>query len=223
MIRALIFDFDGLMMDTEASIYDVWRSVFVEAGHDLPVSEWLVCVGTGEEVFDPFGRLARLTGRPVDRAALDARTRAEAREAASKLPPLPGVGELIAEADRRGIALAVASSSPRDWVVGHLERAGLLDRFATIRTRENVARTKPAPDLFLAALAELGVAANEAVVLEDSLNGLRAARAAGIPCIAVPNRITRELDFGEADAVLDSLLDFDARWFSTGLARKDRT
>lgn len=223
MIKALIFDFDGLILDTEVTVYETWRSLFAEAGHDLPLSEWVVCVGTGEAAYDPCGRLAELTGRPVDREATERRAREDSRRAADRLETLPGVRELLDRAAERGVPVAVASSSPREWVAGHLRRLDLAERFSCVRTREDVARTKPAPDLFLAALGAFGLAPGEAVVLEDSLNGLKAARAAGIPCVAVPNRITRGLDLSGADAIVDSLLDFDARWFDAGVARKGRS
>lgn len=121
------------------------------------------------------------------------------------LAPFPGVVDLLDEAIAEGIPCVVASSSPRSWVEGHLDRLGLLDRFAATRCLDDVAAPKPAPDLFLLAASSVDVGPDRALVLEDSLNGLRAAQAAGIDCVIVPNRITGHLDFEGAAAVLDSL------------------
>ncbi len=211
-MRALIFDFDGLILDTEVPVYEAWREVYADHGHDLPVAKWSVCVGSGENVLDPCADLAELTGKPVDGAALRERTRAcvDRRLAGSR--PMPGVVELLDEARSREMRIAIASSSDLAWVGGHIRRMGIADRFECIRTRDDVARTKPAPDLFLAALDGLGVEARDALVLEDSPNGIRAAAAAGIPCVAVPNRITRGLDLSGALRILDSMTEFDFAW-----------
>ena len=117
----------------------------------------------------------------------------------------PGILTLLDEADAAGIPCAVASSSPRDWVEGHLDRLGILHRFTLTRCIDDVRAPKPAPDLFLAAAKGLDLDPAKAVVLEDSLNGLRAAVAAGIACVIVPNRITAHLEFAGAAAVIESL------------------
>ena len=121
----------------------------------------------------------------------------------------PGIVELLDGADKAGVALAVASSSPVEWVVPHLERLDLLDRFAHVVTRTDVGgdprRTKPAPDIYEHALRALGASPACSVALEDSLNGLAAARAAGLRCVVAPGPVTTGLDFSAADLVVDSL------------------
>jgi HAD superfamily hydrolase (TIGR01509 family) len=115
------------------------------------------------------------------------------------------VRELLLEADRDGIPCAVASSSQRSHVSRWLRRTGLEGAFAAVLTRDDVARAKPFPDLFLGAAAALGVAPRDALVLEDSRNGLRAALAAAVPCVVVPSPVTRGSDFAGAAAILETL------------------
>ena len=122
---------------------------------------------------------------------------------------LPGVHETINDARTVGLRLAMASSSPRDWVVHHLHRLGIYDVFDCILTREDVTRVKPDPELFLSTVNYLSLTPAEAIVLEDSLNGVVAAKAAGIFCIAVPNPLTAQLDLDHADLILNSMADLD--------------
>ena len=119
-------------------------------------------------------------------------------------PVLPGVVDLAREARRLGLGTAVASSATRGWVLGWLGKHGIKDLFDSVSGREDVAQVKPAPDLFLLAADLLGVAPASCLVFEDSPNGIRAARAAGMRCVAVPNEVTRLLELGEPDLVLGS-------------------
>jgi HAD superfamily hydrolase (TIGR01509 family) len=210
MIRALIFDFDGLILDTETPDYEAWRDLYREFGQDLPIETWGQIVGGNSATsFEPEPYLEQLTGR--DLSSLELRARSEARSLAliNSQPPLPGVLDALNAARERGLPLAVASSSPHDWVEGHLTRLGLLDRFVAIICREDVppGRIKPDPDLFLKTLAALRVPADEALVFEDSPNGVWAAHAAGIRVVAVPNPLTAQLPFDGEDLRLSSLAD----------------
>lgn len=205
MPKAIIFDFDGLILDTEVPVYDAWRENFLAFGQDLDLATYAACVGSTFGAFDPKKHLESLTGTPIDWSEWDPARESEALRRTRLLDPFPGVVDLLDEAARVGTPCVVASSSPRDWVEGHLDRLGLLDRFTLTRCIDDVAAPKPAPDLFQAAARALGVDPASAVVLEDSLNGLRASLAAGIACVIVPNRITAHLEFTGAAAVLDSL------------------
>jgi len=205
MLRALIFDFDGIILDTEVPIYEAWRDDYFAHGHELALETYSACVGSNHNQFDPKAHLEGLFGAAIDWSSHDAARDARAITRADTLTPMPGILDLLDEATSLGIPCAVASSSPRSWVHGHLTRLALIDRFAAIRCLEDVASPKPAPDLFLAAHEALGVGPGGSLILEDSRNGLLAALAAGIPCVAVPNRITRHLDFGGSVAVLPSL------------------
>jgi HAD superfamily hydrolase (TIGR01509 family) len=149
--------------------------------------------------------LERHLGHAVDRAALRRRRMQHEMQLLQFETVLPGVEPLLADGKTRGLSLAIASSSDRAWVEGHIDRLGLRPFFEAIVCAEDVQQTKPQPDLYLSAAQRLGVAPGEAIAFEDSLHGVRAAKTAGMFCVAVPNRITRCLSFDEADLVLDSL------------------
>ena len=196
-MRAVIFDFDGLMVDTESPAYDAWCAIYQRFGVELDLERWVACVGSGHGAFDPVVHLRELTGQDHDRQELMAEKDRRKREVCQKLPALHGVRERLAEARRLQWAVAVASSSSRPWVIGHLERLELDREIDLLKTREDVQRVKPDPELCLAPA--------QCLVFEDSLNGVRAAKAAGMICIAIPNGITQGLDFSMADGVFSSL------------------
>ena len=208
----LIFDFDGLILDTETCTYETVVEIFAEHGEVLDDAWWRSILGTADHPHWTE-QLAAQLGRPVDRAALVARREARRRPLIEALAACDGVTDLLDAADAAGVPAAVASSSAADWVVPHLERLGLRHRFRAVVTRDDVggdsARTKPAPDLFLAAAAALGADPARCVVLEDTPNGVAAGRAAGMAVVAVPGPMTRPLDLGAADRVVDSLADLD--------------
>jgi len=204
MFKAIVFDFDGLILDTEGPVYRSWVEVYQAHGEELPFERWIQIVGSTTLEFHPQHHLEERLGKPLPQEVLDRRvSRRTELVLAEKL--LPGVVELADEAASAGFKLGVASSSTNDWVRGHLARLGILDRFDCIRCRDDVAHAKPEPDLYLAALDCLGVAANEAVAIEDSPNGIAAAKRAGLRCVAIPNAITRGLDLSHADLVVASL------------------
>ncbi len=211
MIRALIFDFDGLIVDTETPDFRSWQEVYREHGGELPVSVWTEYIGGSTGVFDPYDYLEAQIGHPVDRADVQAQQKRRERELFAGQPILPGVEAYLAGARERSLKLGIASSSDRAWVTGHLERVGLLAAFDAILTADDVARTKPDPELFVRALEALEVEARQAIVLEDSPNGVLAAKRAGIFCVAVPNPVTRQLDLSRADLILDSLAEMPLR------------
>ncbi|HEV2414682.1 MAG TPA: HAD family hydrolase [Candidatus Dormibacteraeota bacterium] len=206
MIRAIVFDFDGLILDTEEPIHRSWLEVYRAYGQDLPFERWVQTVGSTNTAFDPRRYLEERLGRPLSQDVL--KRRLERRtEMVLANQPLPGVVQRIDEARGLGLKLGVASSSSREWVSGHLDRLGILDRFDCLRCRDDVARVKPEPDLYLAAIDCLGVTPSEAIAVEDSPNGVTAAKRAGMGCVAIPNKITAQLDLSRADLVLSSLAD----------------
>jgi HAD superfamily hydrolase (TIGR01509 family) len=207
-VRALVFDFDGTILDTEVTLYRAWCELYDERGCRFPIDQWARSLGRGpdwRQHFDPFAHLAELSGAPCDEAAVGPLARRRNRELLAAEVARPGVVAYLDAARALGLRLAIASSSPRRWVAEHLERLGLLDRFELLRCEEDAARHKPDPDLYLAALDGLGVPAEQAIAFEDSPNGVRAAQAAGIFCVAVPNPVTAQLDLSHADLRLDSL------------------
>lgn len=205
MIRGLIFDFDGLILDTETPMRRSWCEIYEEAGLRVEDAVWAAMLGSSADPPEAYDVLDEHLGRAVDRNALrDRRLQRELTLLALERP-LPGVLPLLRDARAEGLGLAVASSSERAWVHEHLAHHGLLDRFDAIVCAEDVAATKPAPDLFLRALDVLGLDASEAIVFEDSEHGVAAAKEAELFCVAVPNRVTRCLAFDQADLVVDAL------------------
>lgn len=209
MLSALIFDLDGLIVDTESPDFLSWQETCRQYGVELALETWLPCVGTGAttQVFDPYEYLETQLGRQLDREAVWAQCRQRTLNIVAAQPILPGIKELILETKQRGLRLAVASSSARQWIVDHLSRLGLLDYFDVLACGDEVAHTKPYPDLYLSALEKLGVQAGQAIAFEDSLNGMLAARSAGIFCVVVPNLLTQHLSFGQVDLRLTSLVE----------------
>jgi HAD superfamily hydrolase (TIGR01509 family) len=206
-IKALIFDFDGLILETETPIFQSWQELYHRHGCEIPMEAWAKIIGASEYEFDPFDELERQLGRPVDRVAEAPGRSQREMELILSQAVRPGVQDYLSAAQSKGLPCAIASSSPCNWVEGHLKRLELFDNFVTIKTREDVAHTKPAPDLFQAALASLQVEATEAIVFEDSPNGILAAKRAGLFCVTVPNGLTASLPLDLADMRLNSLAD----------------
>ncbi len=204
-IRGLIFDFDGLIVDTETPIYTAWSECYQAHGQSLTLEHYVGCVGSDHSAHDPAGELERLCGRPLDWDVLGSRRAERTREILDGADTRPGVRGILEEAAAHEMPCAVASSSSRAWVTGWLEKLEIRHRFRSTHTREDVDRIKPEPDLFERAAGALGLEPAEVLVLEDSLHGLRAARAAGMPCVIIPNPVTRDLAFEGALRVLESL------------------
>ena len=203
-LRGLLFDFDGLVVDTETPSLAAWQELYREHGHELPLDRWATVIGT-VGAWDPFDLLEELAG-PVDREALDARRLARELELGEIEQLRPGMLDYLEEARRRGLHTAIVSSSSRRWVDGHLGRLERAADFDVIVTADHdPERAKPRPTLYLEALDRLGLAADEAVAFEDSPNGVRAAKAAGLYCVAVPNGVTATLALDDAAAVVPSL------------------
>jgi HAD superfamily hydrolase (TIGR01509 family) len=211
---AVVFDFDGTIADTEWPVYVIVRDAFREHGLDLTVDDWVDEIGRADNL-TLEERLEQALGGPPDPAVLAA-ARDRRRAARREMGILPGVLEVLDAVAAAGLPLAIASSSPLDWVEDHLHRLGLLGRFAAIRTRDHVDRGKPAPDLYLSAAAAVGVDPGDVVAIEDSRHGCTAAKSAGMTCVVVPNRITTHDRPDHADLVLDSLLEFPFAAFGLG-------
>jgi len=204
VIKAVIFDFDGTLVDTEEHAYQVWCEIYEEYGARLTLDVWVSCIGGGTAPVDPVAHLQEQIGRPVDRGELIARHKAAHASRARVEPLRAGVRDHLERARELGLKIGLASSSPRSWVVEHLELRGILHFFDAIATRDDVRRVKPDPELYLAVMERLGISSGEGVVFEDSRNGLIAAKASGLYCVVVPCGLTRGLDFREADLVSDS-------------------
>jgi len=217
-VKLVVFDFDGLILDTEVPVYDAWQEIYGEHGVTLAFEKWAQCIGTAD-TFDPCVDLETALGRALDAAALRGRHRTRTDALIADQVIRPGVREYVDEARRLGLGLGVASSSDRRWVEGHLERLGLHAHFDVIRCADDVPRVKPDPALYRAVLDAMGVRPEEAVALEDSPNGVLAAKRAGLACVAVPNPLTARLDLSAADLRVASLAELSLPELLTRLRR----
>jgi HAD superfamily hydrolase (TIGR01509 family) len=205
-IKALVFDFDGLLMDTETTLLESWRYEWRQHGLELDASRFFADHG-GDVSEQRYEELAMAVGAGYDRAVSHARRSAYRDGLQRSLRPAPGIVAWLDEAAGLGLRLAVASSSATWWVTGNLTRVGLLPRFDVLACGEEVAEHKPDPAVYLLALERLGVDASAALAFEDSPHGVAAARAAGMRCVAIPNAYTPASRFTGADVVLRSATD----------------
>jgi HAD superfamily hydrolase (TIGR01509 family) len=203
-MKALIFDFDGTILDTETPEFIVWTALYQRFGQVLSATDWGRGIGTWGG-FDPWVDLETKLGFELPRETLQVEHRAEVLQRIDASDLLAGVKDLLLEAKAAGLKLAIASSSDHDWVSGWTQKHGILEFFDALATRYEVEHVKPDPALFLLALHKLGVAPHEAVVLEDSPNGAKAALAAGIPCVVIPNTVTKHLEFPNGVIRLETL------------------
>ena len=207
-VRAFLFDFDGLIIDTETASRAGWEWLYREHGFELPQEQWATVIGTIGAPWEPMRHLEELVGAPLDADELNQRRRSHELSLLETEEFRPGILDYLDEAAERGLKTAIVSSSSNRWIDMHLERLEHAHHWdAIVAANHDVARAKPRPDLYLEACRLIGVAPKEAVAFEDSPNGVRAARAAGIFVVAVPNDVTRSLGLEEADLVLDSLAD----------------
>lgn len=204
MAEALIFDFDGLIVDSEGPDFLSWQEVWRDHGLELGIDEWAVCIGSSG-VFDEYSELEKALGRVVDREIIRAKRRPRFRELLLAETIRPGVLAYLEEAEALGLRLAIASSASRGYLDEHLIRLGLAGRFDVVVGREDAGVPKPDPAVYRVAIDELGVSASSAIAFEDSPNGIAAAKSAGLACVAVPCSLTAGLDLSRADLVLASL------------------
>ena len=204
-VRALLFDFDGLIVDTESTSLAAWRWLYAEHGQELSLDHWSAGIGT-VGAFDPLAHLESLVGSPLDRDVLDAQRFEHELMLVEAEQLRPGIAQYLADAAALGLRKAIVSSAPRWWIDRNLGRLERLYGWDAIVTADgDTVRAKPSPALYLEALDALSLSPGEAIALEDSPNGVRAAKAAGLYCVAVPNAVTAGLGLDEADLVVDSL------------------
>jgi HAD superfamily hydrolase (TIGR01509 family) len=207
---AVLFDFDGVLVDTEWAIYQAWRRTFETHGHDLPLDVYTHCIGSDFATWSPKTHLEEISGLAFDWHDLDARRQEEILRDLSGEGTMPGVIDLLEQLTRSGTRRAVVSSSSHHWVDGWLEKLAFGDHFETVVCRGDAPQIKPAPDLYLEAAKRLGLSPAECLVIEDSLNGVNAAVAAGMTVWVVPNRVTAGLDFAGAERKFPSLTELAA-------------
>lgn len=206
MIKAIIFDFDGLIIDTETAWYDAYKEVLKEEFQfDLPIERFAKCVGSHDTIL--FSYLETAIGQKVDADDLREKTGKLHSKTIEKTAAREGVIDYLKEAKKLGLKISLATSSKRSWAVTHLTNLGLLSYFDHLVTQDDVEHVKPAPDLFLKALEVLNVEPHETFIFEDSLNGLIAAQKANISTVIVPNPVTEFLPFENYHMRLTSMAD----------------
>ncbi len=205
MFKAVVFDFDGLIADTEVLVYQSWLSTFRSYGADLPLSVWTPHIGKSHNSLDIYAYLEELVGMAVDPDEVRRKNSSAFDASFEDAAPLPGVEDYVSRARELGLRLGIASSSTRSWVAPKLGLIGLAQAFDTIVCSDDVGKTKPDPASYVKAISDLGVTAQEVFALEDSPNGVQAAKNAGLLCVAVPGTMTKDLSFDHADMRIESL------------------
>jgi HAD superfamily hydrolase (TIGR01509 family) len=211
---AVLFDFDGVLVDTEWAIYQAWLRTFQTHGHDLPLEIYTHCIGSDFATWSPKTHLEDLTGKAFDWHDLDTQRQQVIMSDLTHEGTMAGVIPLLEKLAQAGIRRAVVSSSSHQWVDGWLEKLALADHFETVLCRGDAPQIKPAPDLYLEAAKRLGLQPAECLVIEDSLNGMKSAKAANMKVWIVPNRVTAALDFSPAERVFSSLVELAAELVS---------
>lgn len=208
MIKAVIFDFDGTIIDTETAWYDVYRELLKENyAYDLALEDFVKVVGTSNSSL--YDKIDSDLGSPLDRTLFRQHALERYEKLKKQLPLRDGFEDVLKELRKQQIPLAIASSSHRDWVVGFLELHGLTEYFPIVSTGDQVKKIKPDPELYTKTVAELGVNPDEVLAVEDSVNGSIAAIRAGIHCLIIPNEITKSSIFDKKAKVIESYEQFD--------------
>ncbi len=205
--ETILFDFDGTLLDTEWIIYKEVLAIFQREGHDLPLEQYVKCIGSSYAKWSPQTYLEELTGKEYDWEAINEERNQKIRARLATQGPMPGARLAIEACHELGYRLGVVSSSSHDWVDGWLEKLELESSFEHVTCRGDAPKIKPAPDLFLKGAKRMKTDPAKCLVIEDSYNGMLAAHAAGMDVVAIPNRITKVSDFAESFMQLDSLMD----------------
>jgi HAD superfamily hydrolase (TIGR01509 family) len=211
MFDAVVSDFDGLILDTETPLYQAWHRTFAQYGvNPIPLDEWNQSLGRADDdplLIDPIDRLLDAVGPGLSVQEAQQTRRRHRDELLSGQDLRPGIIGLLDEADQLRVPIALASSSPIDWIERHLAPRELLSRFAAVSCAGNGVPGKPDPAVYLAACAAVNATPRRSLAFEDSPNGATAAKDAGMFCVVVPNQLGAELDFSHADHVQDRLSD----------------
>ena len=199
-LEAVIFDFDGVILDSETPEYESHRRIYERCGAALTVDEWCGAIGIWTEGHDDR-RFETLCERAANAPSRDA-YHAERRRIFDDLvprEPMRGIRDLLLALADAGIPAAIASTAPARWVVSAAERIGIRPLVRTVVTSDDVPRRKPAPDVYLEAARRLGADPAHAVAIEDSGPGITSAKAAGMTAIVIPHWLTEQHDLSGAD------------------------
>ncbi len=209
MIKAIIFDFDGTIIDTETAWYITFRDAYKSHDIDLTLQQYSQCLGTSLHSFNPYTHLKTHYNLPIDLEEFKQSVQKKHTNMMIKESVRPGILKLLETAKSKKLKIGLASSSERAWIDKFVKLHGIEDYFECYCTADTVSKVKPDPELYLQALKKLGVEPSEAIAIEDSPNGARAAVAAGIPTVVIKNDITKLLPFSEGHHTIDSLANYE--------------
>jgi putative hydrolase of the HAD superfamily len=204
LIKAVVFDFDGLILDTETEWYYAFKEVLQDYRVELPMEVFVKSIGTDDTELNNY--MEQKIGL-ASSTAIKKLARENHKARIKMIAMRDGVKAYLTNAKELGLKIGLASSSPREWVEGYLRDLQIIDYFQVIKTGDEVEKVKPDPALYIKALEGLGVNADEAIAFEDSANGAKAAVAAGLKCVIVPNEVTQSLAFEKYDLRINSMLE----------------
>lgn len=208
MIKAIIFDFDGTIIDTETAWYKVFRDAYQKHGIELTLEKYSECLGTSLDSFNPYTYLSTHYNISIDLDAFRKYVQQKHIEMMEKEAIRPGILNYLRTAKDRGYQIGLASSSKQAWIDKFVDLLEIREYFECYCTADTVERVKPFPDLYLQALEKLEVHPEEAIAIEDSPNGARAAVKAGIHTVVIKNAITKQLAFDYGHHTIESLEDY---------------
>jgi len=203
MIKAVIFDFDGLIVDTESVWFDAYKEVLHRYEVELTLQKFSEVVGTSDEILFDF--INSNLKEPIEKELIEQMAKELVDEKLLEPSLRESVEDYLISAKNAGLQIALASSSSREWVESFLKKLNIYEYFSVIKTKDDVKKVKPDPELYLKAIEEIGVQVSEAISFEDSLNGLIAATKAGLHCVIVPNQVTSHLEFENHSLRLSSM------------------
>lgn len=206
MIKGIVFDFDGLIFDTETHQYRILQELFAEHGTELPIERWQQEIGT-QSGFSPIHYLGELIEKEIEHESLERQVKEKFHAALAAEKARDGVEDYLKAAKELGLKIGLASSSDYTWVSKYLRILGLVDYFECIKTSDDVEKVKPDPALYVKAAQCLGLEPEECLAFEDSANGALAAKRAGMGCVIVPNEVTYAMNFCEVEHRLKSMVD----------------
>jgi HAD superfamily hydrolase (TIGR01509 family) len=204
-LKAVLFDLDGLMINSERNSYYIWRDYLSDFGLEFTYEEYQKLIGQGS-TFTAEYMQKRIGSSIPAQQIMDEHWDRLTEYIAEHVDPFPGLYDLIEELQKLGLLLGVASNSRKNYVEQALIGLKLLDTFQCVLSAEQVGRSKPAPDVYLQAANCLGVSAPLCLALEDSPPGMKSALAAGMRCVVVPNLDLNASNFDGAFARFDNLV-----------------
>ena len=211
MIKSIIFDFDGLICDTETPEIEAWKSLFREYNQEFPIDEYLKSIGSIYNDRTPLFHLKKMINKPLDIDDLMIEFQKRKMKFNESEPLMPCVLEYLNFAKKSGLLIGLASSSPSEWIQYHIDRLKIFEFFDCIMTSSDVDKTKPDPELYQKTIKCLEIEPFEAIALEDSPNGVSAALRAGMNVVAIPNQVTSRFNFDQAHFIFQSLCDISLK------------